>query len=224
MSRQTRRTVVLHRYVRPSQGAKGKLWDALHYLQHRPLGQDEQPADRQLFTARTEGLARQEARSMLMEHWGRRVAYHRLILSPGLPVGDLQRWTRQVMTDLSRHLGQELHWVAVAHHNTAHSHVHLLLAGTGERLADGVRRSLPVYLRPDQYALLRESGDQHARELALDERDLEEAVRSEWASLVVGMARALGQELSDEGFQTHKHLVEQQERRGAPGRDATRGR
>ncbi len=224
MNRQARHTVVRHRYVRAGKGVKGKLWDALYYMQHRPLGQDEQPSDRRLFTARTEGLSRHEARALLMEHAGRRVAYHRLILSPGVPVEDVQRWTRLVMGDLTRHQGQELHWVAAAHHNTAHPHVHLLLAGTGERLAGGSGHALPVLLRPEEYAVLRESGDRHARVMARNERDLEEAVRTELDSMVVGLAQAMAHELADEGVQTHKHLIEQHERRGAPGRDATRGR
>src|SRR5690242_14184092 len=125
MSMASRTTVVRHRYVRTGKGMKSKLWDALRYMQLRPLGQDEHPSNRELFTARTEGLSRYEARALLMEHADRRVAYHRLILSPGVPVDNLQRWTRLVMADLARHLGQELHWVAVAHRNTAHSHVHL---------------------------------------------------------------------------------------------------
>ena len=223
MSRRVRGTVVRHRYVPTGKGLKGKLWDALRYMQHRPLGQDEQERDRRLFTTRTEGLSREEARTLLMEHAGRRVAYHRLILSPGMPVQDLQRWTRLVMADLSRHLGQQLHWVAAAHHNTAHPHVHLLLAGTGERLIeDG--RSGRIHLRPDEYGVLRESGDRHARELAREERGPEETVRAEMELMLASLAPALGHELADEGVQTHKHLIEQHERRGAPGRDATRGR
>jgi hypothetical protein len=193
-------------------------------MQYRPLGQEEQPSDRRLFTARTEGLSRNQARALLMEHIGRRAAYHRLILSPGVPVEDEQRWTRMVMADLSRHLGQELHWVAVVHRNTGHPHVHLLLAGTCERLAGGHEQAFPVLLYPEQYGVLRESGDWHARELVRDERELDESVRAELGSMVAGLARALGQELADDGVQTHKHLVEQHERRGAPGRDATRGR
>jgi hypothetical protein len=224
MSRYARRTVVRHRFVRAGRGVKAKLWDALHYMQYRPLGQDEQPSDRCLFTARTEGLSRLEARALLMEHAGRRVAYHRLILSPGIPVEDVQRWTRQVMADLARHLGQELHWVAVAHHNTQHPHAHVLLAGTGARLGDGGGHPLPVRLHPEEYAVLRQAGDRHAREQARDERDLEEAVRTELDSMLAGLARVLGHEPDDDGVQTHTHLTEQHERRGAPGRDATRGR
>jgi hypothetical protein len=223
MKRYARHTVVRHRYVRVDRGVKGKLWDALRYMQQRPLGQDEQIGDRELFTARTEGLSRQEARALLMEHAGRRVAYHRLILSPGAQVEDLQRWTRLVMADLSRHLGQELHWVAVAHRNTAHPHIHLLLAGTGERLPGG-GRALPVFLATDEYAVLRAAGDRHGHELAREERDLEETVRTELDLLVAGLMRAVARELADEGMQTHKHLIDEHERRGAPGRDATRGR
>jgi hypothetical protein len=141
-----------------------------------------------------------------------------------MPVEDPQRWTRLVMADLSRHVGQEMHWVAVGHRNTVHPHVHLLLAGTGERLAGAPGRALPVLLHPEQYAVLRESGDRHARELARDERGLEEAIREELDVMLAGLVRALGRELADDGVQTHKHLVEQHERRGAPGPDATRGR
>src|SRR6185437_13006035 len=104
MTRQVRSTVARHRYIRGVPGLKGKLWDALHYMQCRPLGEDEQAADRILFTARTEGLSRQEARTLILEHAGRRVAYHRLILSPGESVADTRRWTRLVLADLSRHL------------------------------------------------------------------------------------------------------------------------
>jgi hypothetical protein len=223
MTRRGRRTIVRHRYIRAGKAAKGKLWDALHYMQHRPLGEDEQPSDRTLFTARIEGLLRSEARALLLEHASRQVAYHQLILSPGAPVEDMQRWTRLVMADLSRHLGQELHWVAAGHHNTAHPHVHLLLASTGERLPGG-GRALPVLLGTDAYAVLRDAGDRHVRDLAGADRDLAEAIRTELDRQVAGLARVLAQEIGDEGFQGHKHLVEQYERRGAPGRDATRGR
>jgi hypothetical protein len=224
MSRQAPGTVVRHRYTRAGQGAKRKLSDALRYMQQRPLGEDEQIHDRRLFTARTEDLARHEARALLLEHADRRVAYHRLILSPGSAVDDLQRWTRLTMADLSRHLGQELHWAAVAHRNTAHPHVHVLVAGTAEGLASESGRALPVLLRPEEYAVLRESGDRHAYELVRHESGLEDAVRTELASLAPGLARAVGWELTAEGFQSNKHLLEQHDRRGAPGRDATPAR
>lgn len=42
--------------------------------------------------------------------------------------------------------------------------------------------------------------------------------------LLAGLVRAVAHELADEGVQTHKHLIDEHARRGAPGRDATRGR
>jgi len=223
MTRKVRSTVARHRYVRGVTGLRGKLWDALHYMQCRPLGEDEQAADRILFTSRTEGLSRQEARALILEHAGRRVAYHRLILSPGESVEDMRRWTRLVLADLSRHLHQDLHWVAVVHRNTAHPHVHVLVAGRGERLS-GEGRAAAVLLRPDEYEVLRESGDHHGRDLARAECSLDEAIRTELDREMTGLLRTLADALADEGIQTHKHLLGQGERRGPPGRDATRGR
>ena len=134
--------------LRASQGRGSRASSGMPSATCAPTaGPGRAASDRRLFTDRTEGLSREEARALLMEHAGRRVAYHRLILSPGMPVEDVQRWTRLVMADLSRHLGQELHWVAAAHRNTAHPHVHLLLAGTGER-AGGGAGDVPVLLRP----------------------------------------------------------------------------
>lgn len=42
---------------------------------------------------------------------------------------DLKRHTRDLMTRLGRELNVELEWVAVAHFNTGHPHVHLALRG-----------------------------------------------------------------------------------------------
>lgn len=52
---------------------------------------------------------------------------------------DLKRHTRELMTRIAQELNTELEWVAVAHFNTGHPHVHvalrgLLLAGTSEFL------------------------------------------------------------------------------------------
>lgn len=223
MSWQAGHTVVRHRYARAGQRTRGTLWDAITYMQRRALGPDERPGDRALFAARAEGLSREAARALLLEHPGQRAAYHRLILSPGVPVADLRRWTRRTMADLSQHLGQDLHWVAVIHRNTGHPHVHLLLAGAGRRhIDDG--RSPNVLLRRAEYALLRAAGDRHARDLAQDGRTRADAVHAELDLLAAGLAWALARELADEGTQSHKHLREEPEQRGAPGPGATRGR
>lgn len=42
---------------------------------------------------------------------------------------DLKKHTRDLMTRLSRELNTELEWIAVAHFNTGHPHVHIALRG-----------------------------------------------------------------------------------------------
>jgi hypothetical protein len=56
----------------------------------------------------------------------------KLILSPefGDRV-DLQRLTRDLMAEIETDLGTPLEWVAVAHFNTQHPHVHVALRGVG---------------------------------------------------------------------------------------------
>jgi hypothetical protein len=187
------RTYANGRYVAGGKRAKGKspagqAYDALRYMQMRELGPGERPEDRRFFGAVGEGGSWEAARQIIMDHATSRVAYHRLILSPGQEVADMQEWTRMVMDDLADQLDQELHWVAVVHRNTEHPHVHILIAGGGER--DGELR--PVVLRREHYTLLRASGDRgaaHLRELgrervtglrrlmSREERQAERAVR-----------------------------------------------
>jgi hypothetical protein len=166
------RTYANGRYVAGGKRAKGKspagrAYDALRYMQMRELGPGERPEDRRFFGAVGEGGSWAAARQIIMEHATARVAYHRLILSPGQEVGDMQEWTHMVMDDLADRLGQELHWVAVVHRNTEHPHVHILIAGGGERDEE----LYPVVLRREHYTLLRASGDRgaaHLRELGQD--------------------------------------------------------
>jgi len=161
-------TVATGRYVpgtRPpktrGKSAAGQCYDTLRYMQMRPLGEDERPEDRRFFGAAREGGSWETARAVIMDHATDRVAFHRLILSPGQDVADLREWTRMVMEELADRLGQELHWVAVVHRNTAHPHAHMLLAGGGER--DGVLQ--PVVLRREHYQFVREAGDRGAEHL-----------------------------------------------------------
>ncbi len=67
-----------------------------------------------------------------LEQWqaNRDGLFWKLILSPefGDRV-DLERLTRDVMKGMEKDLGTELEWVAVAHHNTEHPHVHVALRG-----------------------------------------------------------------------------------------------
>lgn len=113
------------------------------------------------------------ARAMLTPAIGPRVVFHRLIFSPGprlhlFGVELLQEWTRAVLGDLGRELGQQLIWVAAVHCNTDHAHVHVLLAGAAPRIRwPGTGRTTGVELRRGHYAFLRQRADARAAELRL---------------------------------------------------------
>jgi type IV secretory pathway VirD2 relaxase len=58
--------------------------------------------------------------------------FWKLIVSPEFgDRADLKRLTRDLMSRMERDLGTPLEWVAVAHYNTEHPHVHLALRGVG---------------------------------------------------------------------------------------------
>jgi type IV secretory pathway VirD2 relaxase len=56
----------------------------------------------------------------------------KLIVSPEFgDKADLKRLTRDLVSRMERDLGMPLEWVAVAHYNTEHPHVHMALRGVG---------------------------------------------------------------------------------------------
>src|ERR1035441_4902050 len=58
--------------------------------------------------------------------------FWKLIVSPEFgDRTDLKRLTRELMSRMERDLGTPLEWVAVAHYNTEHPHLHLALRGVG---------------------------------------------------------------------------------------------
>jgi len=175
----TPRTVVTGRYVARGKKASGtsvagQVYDALRYMQTRPLDNGERPEDRHFFGPEREGGSWREARAEIMDHATDQVAFHRLILSPGpdQPVADMREWTRMVLDDLADTLGQQLHWVAVIHRNTDHPHAHVLVAGGGEHAGE----LRPVLLYKAQYAAVRVSGDRSADHLRGLERERATAV------------------------------------------------
>lgn len=100
----------------------------------------------------------------------------KIIVSPEFGErADLKRLTRDLLSRMEKDLGTPLQWVAVAHYNTEHPHVHVALRGTG---TEG--RSL--HLNPDYIK-------QGIREIAQDlctrqlgyrtEMDADEAQRRE---------------------------------------------
>src|SRR5437660_1633523 len=118
MAQSRTRTVVKNRYQRtgpraatptahrgkPGTGGRRSISSALRYIQVRPLGQEERPEDRAFFDRERDGVSRAEAREHLAERVTRGVAYHSMVLSPGVGAErmsreELQTWTRAMMAD-----------------------------------------------------------------------------------------------------------------------------
>jgi hypothetical protein len=161
--------VVKHRYVgvrsMKIKAARGHLSAHLKYIEHRRRDETESLDDRRIFDAKSEVVNRAAAINDIMDHAGMRDAYyHKVMLSPGpdAPVADYRQWTRDLMHDLEEKQGKTLHWYAVQHRNTEHFHVHVVIAGTGERFDTGQQEA--VILRPDDYAFLKECGRAHSEQ------------------------------------------------------------
>jgi hypothetical protein len=91
----------------------------------------------------------------------------KIILSPEF--GDrieLDRLTRQLVDRMAVDLGTDLEWVAVAHHNTEHPHVHLVVRGIGSDRQ-------PFQLRRDylKYGIREAAEDLCTRQIGYRTRD-----------------------------------------------------
>lgn len=133
------------------------------YIEHRSHDlEHEQRDDRRLFSKDSDVVHRREAVDDVMEHSSSRVSFHKIVLSPSEeePVLDWRQWTREVMADLEETQQKELHWYAVRHENTAHPHVHVVVAGAGYDWETGEKTT--VKLTRQDYEQLRESGHNHS--------------------------------------------------------------
>ncbi len=148
--------IVKHTYTRDRGAARA----AVRYYQLRPRGQGEEP--RSIFT-KDGTISRADAGRMMREHQNGNFLVHRITLSPSdrERPEDLRDMTRYVLAELEHEKGQTLHWFAVEHKNTSHHHVHVMIAGTGERESDGATRS--VKLTKEDYAAMREDGREYCR-------------------------------------------------------------
>lgn len=159
--------ILRHSFTRRRETARA----ALRYYQHRPRGEGEPP--RAIFT-KGGTLSRDEANRLLDEHQTGRYLAHRLMLSPPEDArpDDLRELTRYVMGELEKRLERALHWVAVEHRNTAHPHVHVVLAGAGGALRAGDGRLHEVRLGRDDHRRMREDGLVYCR--------LSARIRDDW--------------------------------------------
>ena len=179
--------------------ARGIARAAVRYYQHRPLGPEE-PA--RGFFGPDGSLAREEVNRLLDEYQAGGYLVHRLVLSPAddEQPADLRALTRETLRRLEAEKGQALHWAAVEHRHSAHPHVHIVIAGGGEREGErcGVRVDLADIgrIKADARDYCREEArerdgwaralDAAAREDAADrspvrERPLRERDRDDWS-------------------------------------------
>ncbi|WP_425106642.1 DUF3363 domain-containing protein [Ancylobacter sp.] len=91
-----------------------------------------------------------DARAFVERSGGDRHQF-RFIVAPedAVELGDLKRFTRDLMRHMESDLGTKLDWIAVDHHNTGHPHSHILIRGVlddgrilniaGDYIAHGIR-------------------------------------------------------------------------------------
>ncbi len=154
--------VVKHSYTR----SRGAARAAVKYYQLRPRGEDEEP--RSVFSS-SGNVSRAEAISLINDHQHGNYVVHRITLSPSFDERpeDLVEMTCYAMSRWQQEREQALHWVAVIHRNTDNPHVHVVIAGTGERHADGATRG--VKITKEDYAILKEESRQYCRVMAAAE-------------------------------------------------------
>ncbi len=123
-------------FVKGTRETAGASLDAhLKYMRYRS-GEAEV---RTLFTELTDDVSLGDAHALIMDHGRTGLRYHKIVISPGASeqVADWRAFTRAVMDDLSQKMRLDLTWCATVHHNTDHAHVHIVLAGDGQRASDG---------------------------------------------------------------------------------------
>lgn len=122
---QMRRVVIKARVVRMGPTARAALLRHLGYVQRDGVtreGEAGRHFDRSLDEA--DGRAFVDRCSGDRHHF-------RFIVSPedGAELGDLKRYTRELMDRMERDLGTKLDWIAGEHHDTGRAHLHLLVRG-----------------------------------------------------------------------------------------------
>ncbi len=140
----SRRVVVKSRSVRAA-GRNGKAAAHLRYIQRDGTARD---GERGRLYSGTEDRADGDA---FLDRGCDDRHQFRFIVSPedAGNLVDLTGYTRDLMAQVEADLGTKLDWVAVNHHNTGHSHVHIVVNGrddlgedlviNGDYLANGIR-------------------------------------------------------------------------------------
>ena len=140
-----RRVVVKARFVKLKGPGSRAGYAHLRYLQRDGVDREGEPG--RLYGR---ALDQPDGPAFLERSAGDRHQF-RFIVAPedGVELGDLRRFTRELMDRMEQDLETGLDWVAVDHHNTGHPHIHIVVRGVtddgkalyiaGDYIALGVR-------------------------------------------------------------------------------------
>lgn len=139
-----------------------KLVAHTRYLQLRPRAVFEKDVDRNFFNGKDKNIDRHEVVAQIQKLLGEKVAYHKIILSPGDNSISLTDHACEVMELWQKSMGREFEWWAVNHYNTDHYHTHVIVAGRDNNGRE-------IFLNREKLAELREISRRYlARERNLD--------------------------------------------------------
>ncbi len=151
--------------------AIGTALGHVKYIQHRP-GKDLEQDGRDVFTDAEDSVEAKELRDIIREYEGRGVVIHKLTLSPEVSPNDPKEFTREMMKELGSEKGLDLQWWAVAHDNTDHRHVHVVV------LPKDKEGRLVRFDKTD-YNRLKDSGDRYLERTQYSDCRMAELVRQE---------------------------------------------
>jgi len=150
----------------------------IKYIQHRP-GEDRGDGGRELFNDQEDSLDGKKVRKAIREQEDNKVVAHKLTLAPEINPENKKAFTREIMQRLGSEKGLDLDWVATAHNNTSHHHIHVVVLGKDKNGKD-------VRFDKDDYNRIKEYGDRYLErhhpfelEKARQERERKELERIE---------------------------------------------
>ncbi len=137
----------------PKVAAVGRALAHIKYIQHRP-GEDRGDGGRELFSETEDKIDGKKVRKAIREQEDNKVVAHKLTLAPEINPEDKKAFTREIMQRIGSEKGLDLEWVATAHNNTNHHHIHVVVLGKDKNGKD-------VRFGKDDYARIKEYGDRY---------------------------------------------------------------
>ncbi len=137
----------------PKVAAVGRALAHVKYIQHRP-GEDRGDGGRELFNDREDQLDGKKVRRLVREQEDNKVVAHKLTLAPEINPEDKKAFTREILQKLGSEKGLDLEYVATAHNNTNHHHIHVVVMGKDKSGKD-------VRFDKKDYDRIKEYGDRY---------------------------------------------------------------